>query len=191
MRFIVQFVNVWLPRLAWLGCNEPTFTRGGYCWWHRAASLKPTGVAVLQEGRGRGACGEAAPPPPLPGRAARRPGRPAQSATSSAAVRTCRARAARRAASWRPRIIPPLHHAPRSPTGVAVRILPGSIRVKLLFLILSGKDVVRAPRSTFDFWNSSKPVQQRRLYLPDSGAHWKLFCTHQVTGVALLGADWR
>lgn len=34
--------------------------------------------------------------------------------------------------------------------GVSVNILPGSIRLYLIFLILSGKDVVRVPKPTWE-----------------------------------------
>ena len=47
--------------------------------------------------------------------------------------------------------------------GVSVHILPGSIRLHLNFLILSGKDVVRIPRSAWDelFIN----VREKKLLL--------------------------
>jgi len=39
--------------------------------------------------------------------------------------------------------------------GVSVHILPGSIRLKLMVLILSGKDVVRIPKTTIETKNLS------------------------------------
>ena len=48
-------------------------------------------------------------------------------------------------------------HVEFSSGGVSVHILPGSIRLKLNLLILSGKDVVRIPKSTLS------PTTQRKI----------------------------